>query len=88
MDDFNYASYQARLTNSCCIPGAYNGFNLLKANPFDPRSIPGQPNQWCSNELILQDKEMRCQARIQPLDVEFDHAVRASAADIKAKGLH
>ena len=75
------------LVNSCCTPGAYNGFNLLAANPFDPRPIPRQPNQWCSNEMILRDKEMRCAARIQPLDIELDRAMRASAQDAAMKGL-
>jgi len=87
MEHFDYSDYKANLTNSCCVQGAYNGFNLMKANPFDPRAIPRQPNQWCSNELILRDKALRCQARIQPLDIELDHAMRASAVDIKAKGL-
>tara|TARA_R100001163_G_C5068494_1_gene208932 strand:- start:1072 stop:1332 length:261 start_codon:yes stop_codon:yes gene_type:complete len=83
----DYSLYSKNLSNSCCVPGAYNGFNLYKANPFDPRAIPRQPNQWCSNELIMRDKDLRCQARIQPLDIELDAALKVSKQDAVSKGL-
>lgn len=83
----DYSQYSLRLDNSCCVPGAYNGFNLMKANPFDPRKIQYQPNQWCSNELILRDKELRCQARIQPLDVELDNSIKVANKYAQANGL-
>jgi hypothetical protein len=75
------------LSNSCCIPGAYNGYNLLSANPFDQRIMPCQANLWCSNELILKDKDLRCKARIQPLDILLNNATKLSKADYTAKGL-
>lgn len=77
----------AKKSNSCCVPGAYNGYNLLAANPFDHRPIPQQPNQWCSNELILKDKDLRCRAKIQPLDILLTRATNMSHEDAKKKGL-
>lgn len=49
-------------------------FNLYIANPFDSRKF-SQFNQWCSNDLILKDKNLRCLARVNNLDVVFDRAV-------------
>lgn len=83
----NHSSYSNKLNNSCCVPGAYNGFNLQAANPFDKRNIPNQANKWCSNELILKDKAMRCAARIQPLDILHAKATSVAYNDAKAKGL-
>lgn len=75
------------INNSCCHPGAYNGFNLYSANPFDDRKLPFQANEWCSNELILRDKNLRCQARVQPVDVTMRKALNLSQQDAAAKGL-
>ncbi len=61
--------------NSCCKINMYNKYNLLVSNPFDSRQIRHQYNPWCSNELILKDKELRCKANIQPLDISLDHSV-------------
>jgi hypothetical protein len=55
--------------DTCCQSGAYLHINTFKANPFDDRVMPFQKNQWCSNELLLRDPEMRCDARVQPLDL-------------------
>jgi hypothetical protein len=75
------------LKSTCCVPAAYNGFNLYKANPFDSCQIPRQPNPWCSNELILRDKALRCKARIQPLDVTMEQSVKLAKEDAVAKGI-
>jgi len=75
------------MSNSCCKPGSYNGFNLENANPFDSRSNPFQSNQWCSNELILKDKELRCRARIQPLDITMKNGLNLAKQDASSKGL-
>lgn len=80
------AEYKAMLKSTCCTPGAYNGFNLYQANPFDSREIR-QPNPWCSNELILRDKALRCAARIQPLDTTMEQSVKLAKADAVAKGI-
>ena len=80
-------SYNIKSKNSCCVPGAYNGINLHAANPFDKRPIYKQPNKWCSNELILKDKDLRCQARIQPLDVLSNQAFTLAQEDAAKKGL-
>lgn len=61
--------------NSCCVPEMVDKFNLYKANPFDQRTIRHQSNPWCSNELILKDKNLRCLARVQPLDLSMDTSV-------------
>lgn len=79
--------YGQNLNRSCCVPGAYNGYNLLTANPFDRRPIPFQPNKWCSNDLILKDKELRCKALVQPLDVLHDRATKMAHDDASAKGV-
>lgn len=50
-------------------------FNLYEANPFDSRKYP-QYNEWCSNELILKDKNLRCLARVQPLDIVFNQSLK------------
>jgi len=75
------------LNESCCVPGAYSRFNLHKANPFDPRAIKSQANPWCSNELILREKDLRCMSRVQPLDLGLDLGARRSHAYNKEKGL-
>ena len=75
------------LNESCCVPGAYDRFNLHKANPFDPRVIKNQANPWCSNELILREKDLRCMSRVQPLDISLDLGTRKAHEDNKAKGL-
>lgn len=80
--------FKKNLTTSCCIPGAYNGINLQAANPFDTRINPTQPNQWCSNELILKDKDLRCKARIQPLDVLMGEALEMAKKDAMTKGVY
>jgi hypothetical protein len=78
--------YRAMLKNSCCVPGGYKGFNLYTSNPFDSREIR-QPNPWCSNELILRDKAMRCAARIQPIDTTMEESLKLAKADAVAKGI-
>ena len=55
--------------DTCCNPKRYNKVDTFRANPFDDRLMPFQKNEWCSNELILRDPAMRCQAMIQPLDM-------------------
>jgi hypothetical protein len=64
--------------SSCCQQDRYAKYNLYKANPFDQRPVKNQPNQWCSNELILKDKALRCKAMVQPLDIAHDEAVSAN----------
>lgn len=83
----DYKTYSLETTNSCCHPGGYNGMNLKDANPFDRRQMK-QHNPWCKNELILLDKELRCAARIQPLDVLLDNATRLAREDAIKKGLY
>lgn len=61
--------------NTCCQPEFVDKFNLYKANPFDQRTVRNQRNPWCSNELILKDKSLRCLAKVQPLDLSLDTSV-------------
>ena len=72
--------------NSCCLASKYSTYNLNKANPFDPR-VFRQPNQWCSNDLILRDPTLRCKAMIQPLDVTFGQSVTIADKDARSKGI-
>lgn len=83
----DYKTYSEQTTGSCCNPGGYNGMNLKAANPFDRRKMQ-QANPWCNNELILQDKDMRCAARIQPLDVLLDNATLMARQDAVKKGVY
>lgn len=77
MDNNTFCSpYIPRRFNSCCLPNAYDGYNLYVANPFDQRRFAGQYNDWCSNDLILKDKDLRGQARIQPLDMDLSNTTR------------
>jgi len=73
-------------SNSCCSIGSYNGKNLVDANPFDTRQTK-LPNPWGKNELIMQDKSLRCAARIQPLDSSMDVAMKLAREDMIKKGL-
>ena len=81
------AQLSSHLSNSCCVPGAYNGYNLMAANPFDRRPITNQRNPWCSNELILKDKALRCAARVQPLDILHSRATKLSHEEAKRQGI-
>ena len=69
------AVYYPTAMNTCCVPEMVDKFNLYKANPFDQRQILNQRNQWCSNELLLKDKNLRLLAGVQPLDLSLDTSV-------------
>jgi len=82
----DYIANDPTKLNSCCLTSKYQNYNLNKANPFDQRMYR-QPNQWCSNDLILRDPAMRCKALIQPLDVTFDQSIAIADKDARAKGI-
>lgn len=86
MEEKKTKTYCEVLNNTCCVAGGYKGYNLYKANPFDPREIR-QPNAWCSNELLLRDKDMRCESRIQMIDISMGESLRLAKADAIAKGI-
>jgi hypothetical protein len=71
----SFKSYFTPLRTNCCMEGAGDKFNLYAANPFDARVLKYQTNRWCSNELILKDKSLRCRAKVQPLDIGLDKSV-------------
>lgn len=73
MEDYYRQVYDGTRLNSCC-DGNLN-FNLYVANPFDQRPINNQYNPWCSNELILKDKALRCAAKVQPLDIGMSNSI-------------
>lgn len=72
---FFESTYHVTRDNTCCDPNVIGQFNLYKANPFDQRPIKNQSNPWCSNELILKDAELRCKAKVQPLDVSVHQSL-------------
>jgi len=80
----DYIANNPVLQNSCC--GSKYQYNLVKANPFDQRMYR-QPNQWCSNDLILRDPALRCKAQIQPLDIDLDVSTRIADKDARTKGI-